>query len=192
MPTNRASVLRSSPDRAICSAHEDTRARPLSCGSPPLCSTSHCRLDLRPHTRRSGQAGRSPLVVFLAPRRSRHGGATKNRRAHHPRVPASSGFLNLLTPCSPPCPARLFHRAGTLGILPSETCSSLQVGSPLDQPAPACRSTSRRLRPKPRIGRRHRSSGFQAFTPESSPAPASPPPVKAGGCRPRLSWDFAP
>lgn len=151
------SALGCSPDRTVCPAHGRYKVDALSCGSPPLRSSGiaarHCAIQ---PAKRLNDAAASPEVSFpsaLSARRS-----DDSSRVCLTRVPAPTGFLDPLTPCSPSRPARLFHRADTHGIHPSEVFSSARVDSPLDEPAPACRSSRSGRRLSPSIERPPRAA----------------------------------
>jgi hypothetical protein len=66
------------------------------------------------------------------------------------RPPASSGFLNLLTPSSAPRLPALFHAGSAHGVRPTKLSSSRAACAPSPVPLPSCRS--RRSRTSPAVG----------------------------------------
>jgi hypothetical protein len=60
-------------------------------------------------------------------------------RGCRPRAPASSGFLDLVTPSSAPRLLALFHARSAHGVCPSELCSSRAAVRRLRRLLPSCR-----------------------------------------------------
>jgi hypothetical protein len=113
-------------------------------------------------------------------------GGTERRRTAgiaSPRVPAPPGFLNLLTLCSPPCLARLFHRAGALGICPFRGLL-LAPGGLASRPARPCMPfTTRAAAAEAAHQSPSRAARLPGFRPGIEPGPG-PPPAREGGRAP--------